>query len=208
MGKKVEKIDTAAFTEYMIMEMWHTLDYYDYIQRHYEKNDAEFQRVFTEFYGLNGNGQMSKNKDIYFKKLQEVKEDDDLIEIVEDFYKNMERTSDGSRDYQFSFSTKLLHTKNPDMPIFDSRVEQYLKEQEGVTFWNLNYERKDKEGKTKIGRIGHNWNELIKWSDNSLKEEKWKKVLQWFNKTFPEYAHISDVKKIDTTIYVWVKSTT
>ena len=83
MGQKVERIDTAAFTEYMIMEMRHTLDYYDYIQRHYEKNDAEFQRVFTEFYGLNGNGQMSKNKDIYFKKLQEVKEDDETKETEE-----------------------------------------------------------------------------------------------------------------------------
>ena len=203
MGKKVERIDTDAFTEYMIMEMRHALDYYDYIQRHYEKNDAEFQRVFTEFYGLNGNGQMSKNKDIYFKKLQEVKKDDDLIKIVDDFYENMKRTSDGSRDYQFSFSTKLLHTKNPDMPIYDSRIKEYLNAVE------LERGNKLVDIAGNIENAKKDWRILTEWSKESVKpDSKWQTVIQWFNETFPEYAHISDVKKIDTTIYVWVKSTT
>ena len=40
----------------------------------------------------------------------------------------------GSTQYRFSFATKMLHTKNTNMPIFDFKVRQYLSNEYGVDF--------------------------------------------------------------------------
>ena len=205
--EKVKPIDTNAFTDSMMKEMRKALRSYDYIQKHYPGNDENFQSEFSKFYGLNVNGQLNQNKALYFETLKKATGDENIMDLVRYFYDNMKPNTQGKRGYQLSFSSKLLHTKNPNLPIYDSRVIQYLNdvEFENDKFENV-YQAKNEK---KLEKIERNWNRLLNWSKESVKpDSKWQTVIQWFNEMFPEYAHISDVKKIDTTIYVWVKSTT
>lgn len=143
------------------------------------------------------------NKDIYFNKLYSLTGCEDLIDILKDLF-----TSMGSSQYQFSFATKMLHTKNTDRPIFDSKVRQYLSTEYGVKFRDPNYRRKAVRDVhlAKIDVFKHNWKELKDWYSSFLspKNKESQILLDWFDKQFPSFATIDKVKKIDTLIIEWV----
>ena len=100
------------------------IDKYNYIMQNIQKTDVyanqEFRKKYCAYYGLNRN--TSKDfQDEYFKYMQENKSCKtlDYGRVLRDLYEKTNRVD-------YSFSSKLLHTINPDMPILDKHLMRML----------------------------------------------------------------------------------
>lgn len=107
---------------------------------------------------------------------------------------------------EFSLSSKLLHTRNPNYPIYDSKVRIYLSEQENIEFWwgqrtKKMYGEPAPKNTTEENKIKHDWDNLCGWYAKFLKSQRGKSWITWFNENFPNHKNISDVKKIDFIIF-------
>ena len=187
-------INLNKITEEQKRSIRENLEIYSFIEERYNegKNDIVFNMIFTKFY-LSSQPEMRRieNNFIYFELLFSNDRKYELMDIIDCLYNNLEFY--GGKKYEFSFATKLLHTKYPnDYPIYDSKVFNYLKNDQGVDLKRIN-------GKNKREIIEHNWNELNKWYSTFEEKDKW---IDWFNKNFSEYKDISDYKKIDSIIFV------
>lgn len=175
---------------------------YQYIMENWQKNDADFQDVYYEFYLKARWAVMNKpnNKIPYFQKLQSISPTDDLMDILDSLKIEMENKS-----YEFSLGSKLLHTRNISFPIYDSKVRAYLSKEEDVEFW---WHRtagmsgsSAPRGTSERDKIKHDWSELCKWYAMFLQSSRGEQWIEWFNTNFPTYKSISDVKKIDFIIF-------
>ena len=81
-------------------------------------NNFVFQFVFRSYYKLDGAGLSDKIKNHFFKLLSD--KQTNLETILTELYAIP--TLRNRNTIQFSFATKLLHTINNDLPIFDSEV--------------------------------------------------------------------------------------
>ena len=191
------RIDLEHISERQLLTITNGVNYYLYIQKHYndvDERDAEdFRDVFTEFY-LKAQGKMRDpvNRVPFFETMKTCSPDKDLIELLIELHNKLDTDL-----YEFSFATKLLHTINNDSPIFDSKVFKYLKEEEGVNFWEY---RHSKDG---LERARHNWPLLKNWYDSFLQTERAAEWIAWFDRQFPNAAHIAAVKKIDFLIFAF-----
>lgn len=186
------KIDLRAITDRQVLSIRNAINMYTYIQTHRERDDEDFRDVFTEFY-LSSQGVMRKeeNQIPFFRKLRECDPSQDLVELVEELYEELP-----VHKYEFSFATKLLHTVNNDSPIYDSKVRDYLKHNEGVDFW-LYYRPRENI----MGQIRHDWVLLKSWYQEFLKTPRAKGWVAWFDNQFPDAAWISPTKKVDFIIF-------
>ncbi len=100
---------------------------YLFLKNEYEKGDVEnnklFQFVFRSFYRLDSAGLGNKLKEHYFNLL--AKKEINLEKILSELYEIPIRR--GFKTIQFSFATKLLHTIDNYLPIYDSKISKILK---------------------------------------------------------------------------------
>lgn len=174
---------------------------YQYIMDNWQTNDIDFQAVYYEFYLKARWAVMNKpnNKEAFFQKLQSISPEDSLIDILNDLKGEME-----SQSYELSIGSKLLHTRNASSPIYDRKVREYLSREENVNFW---WQRPIKEsgaprGTSEYEKIKHDWLELCKWYNTFLTSSRGIKWIKWFDRNFPTYVHISNIKKVDFIIFV------
>ena len=173
---------------------------YKYIMDYWKNDDKDFRDVYYDFYLKARWAVMNKfnNKDPYFKKLQSISPTDDLMSIIDDLKDKMEEHS-----YELSLGSKLLHTRNPKNPIYDSKVRDYLSKEEDVDFW-WNHKPKKRgaaRGYTEREKIEHDWGSLNGWYNIFLTSTRGKQWIEWFDKNFPTFIDVSDIKKIDFIIY-------
>ncbi|MBR5337762.1 MAG: hypothetical protein IK152_07240 [Lachnospiraceae bacterium] len=173
---------------------------YQYIMENWQVNDKDFQEVYYEFY-LKARWPVlsnATNKKVYFNKLQSVSLEEGFISILDSLYNEMENHS-----YEFSLTTKLLHTRDTSMPIYDSKVRDYLSKGEKVNLWWMipNYVSHAPRGTSEYEKIKHDWEELCKWYISFMDTERCKTWIAWFDDNFPAYVKISNVKKIDFIIF-------
>lgn len=173
---------------------------YQYIMDNWKANDADFQEVYYEFYLKARWAVMNRpgNKEPYFQKLQSISPEDSLIDILSDLKEEMEKQS-----YELSIGSKLLHTRNASSPIYDSKVREYLSKEENVDFW---WQRANKVsgapwGTSECEKIKHDWLALCKWYNVFLASSRGSQWIEWFDRNFPTYAHISNTKKVDFIIF-------
>lgn len=175
---------------------------YQYIMDNWKKNDIDFQDVYYEFYLRARWAVMNKggNKNPYFQKLQSISPSDYLISILEELQNEME-----SHSYELSLGSKLLHTRNPLSPIYDSKVKEYLSKNEDVEFWwhreKGMFGSSAPRGTSEIKKIEHDWTELCRWYNGFVVSDRGKQWIGWFNENFSAYSGISDVKKVDFIIF-------
>ncbi len=104
-----------------------SISVYLYLKKEYEKGSIKdnkvFQFVFRSFYRLDNAGLSDELKTHYFKLLsnKNIKLEKILLELY-DF-----KTLRGYNAVQFSFATKLLHTIDNRLPIFDAEASRVLK---------------------------------------------------------------------------------
>ena len=197
------KIEIDNITEYQKLIIVKGLYDYQYIMNNWENvSDDDFYKVYYNFYLSARGGIMRRdgNKVPYYKKLREISQNEDFVELLNQLKDEMQ-----SNSYEFSLVSKLLHTRNPVMPIYDSKVREYLSKNEEVEFWW--YRNKDMYGNSaprgtiEIEKIKHDWQELCKWYLSFQESVRCKKWIEWFDINFPEFKNISNVKKIDFIIF-------
>lgn len=190
------KINVENITERQKLIIKKGLCDYQYIMDNWESDDDDFKAVYYEFYLKARWAVMKKegNWRPYFEKLQTVTPEDSLLDILEDLKNNML-----NHNYELSIGSKLLHTRNSSIPIYDSKIKNYLTGEENVSFWW--HGKGAPRGTTEIEKIKHDWNELNNWYydfENSIEGKQW---IEWFDKNFYEYKNISNIKKIDFIIF-------
>ena len=89
-----------------------------------------------------------------------------------------------------SFSSKMLSTLKPEMPIWDGYVVQNLKLK-----LPSDYDSK------RIQRTEELYEEIVVWYKNFLQTDNARQCIIEFDKVLPNYSWISDAKKID--FYLW-----
>jgi hypothetical protein len=180
--------------------------------KHVNDDDDDFREVYYDFY-LKARSSVfakkkkegkqkkdNKNWDVYFQLLknptllQNATGKEQIEQIVEELRQHL-----SSHRFEFSFATKLLHTKDPRTPIYDSKVRKYLK-----TAWKKRFTSESSSKLGKLAKIKEDWKMLNEWYDEFLKSDTAKKWIEWFDKTFPNGKDISPVKKVDFIIFACV----
>lgn len=190
------KIDVREITPYQKLIIAKGLCDYRFIMDYWQTDSNDFQEVFYDFYLSARWAVMSKegNKRPFFEKLQTISPDDSLIDILNDLKANMD-----NHTYELSIGSKLLHTRNPLSPIYDSKVREYLINEEGLQFWW--HKSGAPRGTDELTKIKHDWNILNEWYNSFMPSDRAKQWITWFDDNFPAYKDISDIKKIDFIIF-------
>lgn len=194
-------VDLEDITELQKLKIEKGLCDYRYIMNNWKKNDADFQKVYYDFY-LKSRWALTKNayfKKKYFCLLSNIPSDTNVVELVRVFHEDKRIGS-----YELSIISKMVHTVNPYSPIYDSAVREFLVKKCHLNLWwqtsNIHGDRP--KGISNIKKIEHDWNIICEWYErflNSSESERW---LKWFDENFPTYKDdISKVKKIDFIIY-------
>lgn len=145
--------------------------------------DVDFQREFNYFYKVRRN---SEWRTAFYSLFEECKAITPLTfeYVLRTLY---ERTG----TVEVSFSSKLLATLNPDMPIWDSIVLSRL---------NLSPSAAGSKEKRLESNI-NKYQGIVNWYQSFLKTSKAQEFLSAFDSAFPEFAAITAVKKID--FWLW-----
>lgn len=169
---------------------------YDNIMNNVQKVDVSvdpnFKNTFCKYYGLNGFTDLSFQND-FFNYMQQIKSNNplpsyrDVMEYL--FYKT------GRVDY--SFSSKLLHTLNPNSPILDRHVLRLL-----------GFERKDSgNSQSRIDYYSDVYETVKAEYDqiaNALKNGCTRKIcnaLRALDSKYPQWSGLSTARKIDCLLF-------
>lgn len=200
------KIDINSINPMQLLTIKKGICDYEYIMNNWQVNDSDFQNVYYSFYLSARWAVMSKpsNKKIYFEKLQSISPEDSLLDILDDLKDKIDKHS-----YEFSIASKLLHTRNNKSPIYDSKVRMYLSQEENVDFyWNVSHKESGApKGLSEKDKIIHDWYTLNNWYREFISTQRGVEWINWFNKQFPNYTNISDIKKIDFIIFATNETT-
>ena len=116
---KAEIINTLSANNWR-----HFRDYFLIKEKYLSNNiDNQFEKVFCGFYIMNGARGLNKPQKIEFFKLLSSRETD-LEKILKSLYKIPGYKN--SRRIFLSFGTKLLHTINEKLPIYDGNISYVL----------------------------------------------------------------------------------
>lgn len=144
-------------------------------------NDKEFQRAFNGFYRVRQRPQVFY--DTFYSFMEENKGSAPSFEkTLKYFEKELKRIEP-------SFSSKLVATINPNLPIWDSVVLDNLQLKPPA------YYRKDRiEESIKL------YERIVDWYKDYLKDEEGQKMIELFDEEYPNTG-ITDIKKIDFVIW-------
>ena len=143
--------------------------------------NPEFQRSFNGFYRVRRNKEW---RDCYYRLFEIAKANyfgfADIIGFLFVETGNVEA----------SFSSKMLAMIDPEKPIWDQYVLQ-----------NLGLELKGKTPPEKVRNAVAVYQQIQEWYAGYLKSDQAKGNIAEFNRVLPDYAWISDVKKIDYLLW-------
>jgi hypothetical protein len=103
------------------------IESYDYLMANLGSCHTEdYQKRFKYFWKINLARANKEFVDFYFEMLQELYQgaDFDVEHIASELYR-IPLNNSGRNTLQFSFSTKMLHMVNPNLPIYDSMVRDF-----------------------------------------------------------------------------------
>ena len=144
-------------------------------------NDTEFQRTFNHFYKVRRNENWRK---IYYELFEDSKSNSVLKfeEILVHLYRE-------THQIEPSFSSKLLATLNPDMPIWDQYVLR-----------NLGLELKGSNKEERLCNAVILYDNIIEWYKEFLGTDNAKECLHLFRSATQNYQWLTDTKIIDYII--------
>lgn len=145
--------------------------------------DTEFQRRFTRFYVLRRNAAQQK---AYYDLLEACKGKADVSfsEILRALY-------EATGWVEASFSSKLLATVKPDMPIWDSIVLSRL---------GLKPSTSD-ENEKRLARSESVYESIVNWYREFLPTPKAQEAVAAFDAVFPDHVSFTTTKKIDFLLW-------
>jgi hypothetical protein len=184
--KRMEKINWKNLKE--------GLDKYQEIMKQYSKSKEisssdDFQTSYRKFYGMNRAGFTLESKKEYFKLLDEVKLNKEI-----DFKFVLQSLYSKSGKKHFSFTTKLLATANPHLPVWDSKVRKYL---------NYRFDLKLKNSFKDLESCENEYNRYCDWFKDFLVTDDAKRLISQFDAKNPN-VKITKMKKIDLMFWQMV----
>lgn len=163
------------------------IDKYEFIMNRVKlvdvSSDLEFQKTYRDFYQLR-RFYSDEFATKYFTLMEQMK---NMSTIT--FEMAFERVKHIQCTYEISFSSKLAHTLNPSLPVWDSVV---TKNHFGI---NAPVVKKDKEQK-----IIERYQLYSERYCEYLRSDEGQMLIQKFDEAFPD-REISDVKKIDFILW-------
>ena len=163
------------------------LEKYQLIMNEYKKSieissSDDFQKSYRNFYGMNRAGMSSACNKTYFRLLDKAANSEEI-----DFKYVLQRLYAESGKKYFSFTTKLLATANPNLPVWDKKVRKYL---------NFQFSLKFKDSFKDIESCEQEYHRYCAWFKNFLKSDDATKLINEFDKKIPN-VKITKMKKID-----------
>jgi hypothetical protein len=143
--------------------------------------DKDFQKVFNNFYRVRRD---SEFRAAYYKFMQRNKNNKAVT-----FEKILRYLHEKDGKVELSFSSKLLHTINPDFPIWD----QYVTGNIGL--------QKPEKSKNQMQDTINIYACLVSWYKNYTASQNGKKMIAIFDKRHPNGVHIAGTKKIDFILW-------
>ena len=145
-------------------------------------SDEGFQRTFNGFYMVRRNKEWRK---AFYDLFERVKLSNDVsfAYVLEELYRL-------TGNVEASFSSKLLATLKPEMPIWDRYVVQ-----------NLGLKLPLDSDPSRIQKTKEVFEEIVAWYEVFLQTKNARQCIDEFDKMLPGYSWLSDVKKID--FYLW-----
>ena len=178
------KINPKEVIEMRIVESMH-LDKYKTIMEQVNKTnvsiDLDFQRNFNGFYRVRRNTEW---RSAYYSLFEELKDKHPSFERI------LRAVYQFSGNVETSFSSKMLATIDPNMPIWDKYVAQ-----------NLCLELKGKTKEDQLQCAIELYGQMIEWYKDFIATENGQECIAQFEQVLPGYTWVSDVKKID--FFLW-----
>lgn len=166
------KIEPGLFKYLYIMERFHKTDV---------SKDLEFQKRFNGFYRIRQRKPEFYNE--FYNFMKEHKDKEVSFDLVlEHFYNTFERV-------EASFSSKLVATINPNLPVWDEFI---LK--------NLGLKKPAYGTKNRINKTIELYNSIIKWYEDFLQTDDSIRMIQLFDERY-KGVDITDTKKIDLILW-------
>lgn len=177
-------------------DVYDKIDIYDYIMKNVQKVnvsvDQNFKDTFCEYYGLNGFTDLSFQND-FFNYMQQIKSKNPLPsyrDVMEQLWKQTGRVD-------YSFSSKLLHTLNPNSPILDRHILRLLgferkdsgKPQSRINYYSVVYETVEAEYK-----------QIATALENGC-TSKICNALRALDSKYPKGSYLSTARKIDCLLF-------
>ncbi len=175
-----------------------SLDSYRFIQQEFINSDVsfndKFQRSFMSFYMLNRARLTKEFRKAYFGIMQEKRncnflDPNDIKHIILRLYKI--KNAKGLNCVHFSFTTKLVHTINNNLPIYDSRIKDFFGFRTPYNYLDIDRRVAEYLRQYEIIKVVY---------DNIIENNLLKNIINKFNKTFPDFE-ISNVKILDFIIW-------
>lgn len=142
--------------------------------------DMEFQRMYRDFYAMSKRYYSDEFATDYFEIMEKFKEESEVS-----FSKAFEKVRAIQDTFEVSFATKIVHTFNDSMPIWDRVVAV-----EHFGFRVPSYKVK------RVEKMEAKYEEYIKTFYEYLESEEGQMLIGMFDEKFPN-SGISDVKKLD-----------
>ncbi len=146
--------------------------------------DETFQRQFTCFFRVRRNDDW---RQIYYRLFEASKENEAVCfeSILYDIYA-------GTGRVEASFTSKMLATLKPEMPIWDSIVLSKLGIVKPAQYWD-----KEKRLQKSVGI----YNGIVSWYEQFDQTPEAQQFIEAFDRAFPEFSFFSRTKKIDFMIW-------
>lgn len=173
------------------------IELYFYIKENFDNDcnichNNKFQNIYRKFYVMYSAGLTEKHFEIYFQLLE--RKIDDLEKILSDLFEIKRRKGDNS--VQFSFATKLLHTINNDLPIYDKHIGEVAK----LSQPNDNSLSKEQ----RIAKRVEIYNKLINFYNDILQQKEIQKLIRVIRQEFNwSKEKISDLKVLDYILWAY-----
>ncbi len=182
----MNKINAKSTLEKVLAESL-GLPEYEYIMKNVHKTDVSrdenFQRKFNHFYKVRRNEKWRKKYYEIFEKNKARKDEVTFENILCNIYVFTDTT-------EASFASKMLATLNPDKPIWDSRVLDFL-----------GFKPIGKGDSDRQDSMIEIYRKMEDWYRKYLHTAEAEENIRVFDEMLPEYAWISDTKKIDYIIW-------
>ena len=183
------ELDFRKFAEAMC-EKSARLDVYTRIMKAFPNADVscspQFQSDFSYFYRLRGTTEWRR---LYFGVFQRLRSVDGVS--IADILRALVMPSERPRLY-LSFSSKMLHTFRPDMPIWDSVVAGHF---------DLRNPSPQNSIEQRIDEAVHLYGELCERMTRLLNTEEAKLAVAQFDSFLPKYSWLTSTKKIDFILW-------
>lgn len=166
------KIEPGLSKYLYIMERFHKTDL---------SKDLEFQKRFNGFYRIRQRKPEFYNE--YYNFMEKHKDKEVSFDLaLKHFYNAFERV-------EASFSSKLVATINPNLPVWDEFI---LK--------NLELKKPAYGTNNRINKTIELYNSIIKWYEDFLQTDDSRRMIQLFDERYKD-VDITDIKKIDLILW-------